>query len=169
MIDGQRPLIGQCSPVHDSKRVASQTPVLRDGQRVVFYQVQRLPVRNRQVKRERQIAKNTQTIYIVSVVGQNAILARDVIKCFTCQSAIGDQRVIFRRPQLAIDDDEALDVDVFASGKEITAVDDEVDVSADAGTGLTMNIHVAGIEDDRGCGFAVVGWAKDGARAAINV
>ena len=164
MIDGQRTFIGQCSPVHDSKRVASQTPVLGDGQRVVTMQVQRLPFRNRQVIWERQIAKNTQKILITVVIGQNALIAYDVFELYPV--AIGGYRV--PRPQLAAGDDEALDVDGFATGFEIAAVDDEVDVSADAGTGLTMNLHDSGIEDDRGRGFAV-GRAKDGvAPFAIN-
>ena len=162
MIDGQRTFIGQCSPVHDSKRVASQTPVLGDGQRVVTMQVQRLPFRNRQVIWERQIAKNTQKILITVVIGQNALIAYDVFELYPV--AIGGYRV--PRQQYAVDDDEILDVDVFTIGFENAVVNDEVDVSADAGTGMiSSNKHFTGIEDDRGWGFAV-GRAKDSALAA---
>ena len=137
---------------------------------MVRIQDQFLFVRNRQVYRERQLVENNQFSVVFHRMGQNTRSAMEVgiAVRVVFQAIIGDLRAAVRpRAQLAAGDDEAIDVDGCAVGHELTAVDDEVDVSADAGTGITNNCHSTGIEDDRSRGFVIIR-TKDGFRDAIN-
>ncbi|MDD5897974.1 MAG: hypothetical protein PUE14_05705 [Clostridia bacterium] len=94
--------------------------------------------RNRQVYRERQLVENNQFSVVFHRMGQNTRSVMDV--GIAVQAIIGDLRAAVRpRAQLAAGDDEAIDVDGCAVGHELTAVDDEVDVTLDAVTGLRNN------------------------------